>query len=284
MGKIQKAIAAIYAEKQEMGKIRQKDLAKALGCSQATVSHILNGSRTLSEKWIEALCDQLDIKLGDIEEAASHPPEPEELRECYARLKRLYETKYIPGFRSVSRNIDDWLEDASPVPLAKDSSLIGNLIKGDFTVEETPAVDYSDPMHEHDEPREEIYEDLPFFDEFRVPAGKPDEVTSDGTVSVRKVVRHLAKGNRYVIRVRGDSMEPRIQDGDLILVDYIKEPRPGNIVMATVNGGVLVKKYLLREGRVILKSMNPQYADIEVKETDHFEIKGVVLRIVEGAL
>ena len=79
-------------------------------------------------------------------------------------------------------------------------------------------------------------------------------------------------------------MAPRIQDGDLILVDYIKEPRPGNIVVATVNGGVVVKKYLLREGRVVLKSMNPEYADIEVKETDQFEIKGVVLRIVEGAL
>ena len=76
-------------------------------------------------------------------------------------------------------------------------------------------------------------------------------------------MRHLAKENRYVIRVKRDSMAPRIQDGDWILVDCIIEPRPGNIVVATVNGGVLVKKYLLREGRVVLKSMNPQYADIE---------------------
>ena len=79
-------------------------------------------------------------------------------------------------------------------------------------------------------------------------------------------------------------MAPRIEDGDLILVDYIKEPRPGNIVVAAVNGGVVVKKYLRREGRVVLKSMNSQYADIEIKETDQFEFKGVVLRIVEGAL
>ena len=79
-------------------------------------------------------------------------------------------------------------------------------------------------------------------------------------------------------------MAPRIQDGDLVLVDYIKEPRLGNIVVATINGGVVVKKYLLREGRVVIKSMNPEYADIEVKETDQFEIKGVVLRIVEGAV
>lgn len=284
MGKIQKAIAAIYAEKQEMGKIRQKDLAKALGCSQATVSHILNGSRTLSEKWIEALCEQLDISLGDIEEAKSHAPDPEELRECYIRLKRLYETRYVPGFRSVSRNIDDWLEDAPPAPVAQDAPSAGNVIQGDFLVKESPAVDYNDPRHEHDEPQEERYADLPFFDQFRIPAGKPDEFLSDPTASSHKVVRHLAKENRYVIRVKGDSMAPRIQDGDLILVDYIREPRPGNIVVATVNGGVVVKKYLLREGRVVLKSMNPEYADIDVKETDQFEIKGVVLRIVEGAL
>jgi SOS-response transcriptional repressor LexA len=30
--------------------------------------------------------------------------------------------------------------------------------------------------------------------------------------------------------------------------------------------------------------MNPQYPDIEVRETDQFVIAGVVLRIVEGAL
>src|SRR5512136_2975880 len=157
MGKIQKAIAAIYAQKQEMGKIRQKDLAKALGCSQATVSHILNGSRTLSEKWIEALCEKLDISLGDIEEAKSHPPDPEELRECYVRLKRLYETRYVPGFRSVSRNIDDWLEEAQPaVPASIEVRAAGNVIQGDFSsVKESYAIDYNDPRHEHDEPQKE---------------------------------------------------------------------------------------------------------------------------------
>ncbi len=158
------------------------------------------------------------------------------------------------------------------------------MIQGDFSVKETPAVDYSEPRHEHDEPQEERYADLPFFDQFRIHAGRPDELFGDPPANAHTVVRHLAKEDRYVIRVKGDSMAPRIQDGDLILVDYIKEPRPGNFVVATVNGGVVVKKYLLREGHVVLKSMNPQYADIEVKETDQFEIKRVVLRIVEGEL
>ena len=103
------------------------------------------------------------------------------------------------------------------------------------------------------------------------------------TCSIPKL-KPLAKENRYVIRVKDDSTAPRIQDGDLILVDYIKEPRLGNIVVATVNCGVVVKKYLLRGGRVVLISMNPEYVNIEVKETDQFVIAGVVLRIVEGAL
>jgi DNA polymerase V len=117
-----------------------------------------------------------------------------------------------------------------------------------------------------------------------VPAGKPDDVISDGTVIVRKVMRHLAKGNRYVIRVLGNSMEPRIQDGDLILVDCSKEPRPGNIVIAMINGSAVVKKHLIQVGRVILRSANSKYPDIEIKETDQFQIAGAALRIVEGTV
>lgn len=109
MGKIPKAIAAIYKAKNEDGKIRQQDIATVLGCSQSTVSHILSGSRGLSEKWIDAFCDLLDISLGDIEEAKNHPPETKELRKCFARLKLLYETNPV-GYGSISRNIDDWLE------------------------------------------------------------------------------------------------------------------------------------------------------------------------------
>ncbi len=288
MGKIQKAIASIVAERNELGQLKQKDLAEALGCSQATISHILTGARSLSEKWIEALCEALNITLGDIEKPTPRPPEEKKLREYSEKLKRLYEITQAPAFRSVSTAIDDWLEALQSAPFNQVAAARSNVIEGDFTkpsdIAEMPEIDYSDPRHEHDAPREEIYEALPFFDEFRVPAGKPDEVTSDGTMKVRMVVRHLAKGNRYVIRVKGDSMEPRIEDGDLILVDYSKEPRPGNVVVAMINGGAVVKKFLRQKGRIILRSANPRYADIVIGESDQFLIAGVVLRIVEGVL
>jgi SOS-response transcriptional repressor LexA len=288
MGKIQKAIVDIIAEKKKIGKLSQRDLARALGCSQASVSQLLSGARGLSETRIEEICNFLGITLGDLENPTPQPVDPKPLRDYLEKLKRLYEEASVPGFKNVTRSIDDWLSAAKEMAAAKNPIPGSNVVIGDFTkppeIKEAPAIDYDNPKHEHDAPREEIYEELPFFDQFRVPAGKPDEVPHDGIMSVRQVVRHLAKGNRYVIRVIGDSMQPRIEDGDLILVDYAKEPRPGDTVVALINGAAVVKKYLRPEGQLILRSTNSQYADIEVKETDQFQIAGVVLRIVEGAL
>jgi SOS-response transcriptional repressor LexA len=79
-------------------------------------------------------------------------------------------------------------------------------------------------------------------------------------------------------------MEPHIQDGDLILVDYAKEPRPGNADIALINDSAVAKKYLVQMGLVTLRSSNPKYPNIEIMETDRFQIAGVVLRIVEAAL
>jgi phage repressor protein C with HTH and peptisase S24 domain len=87
-----------------------------------------------------------------------------------------------------------------------------------------------------------------------------------------------------VIHVAGNSIEPRIEDGDLILVDYSRPPRPGNIVIAIINGQAVVRMFLRQNGRIILHSTNPKFSDTAIKETDQFVIAGMVLRIVEGVL
>ena len=198
MGKIQKAIADIIAERKKIGKLSQRDVARALGCSQASVSQLLTGARGLSETRIEAFCQFLGITLGDLENPTPQPVVPKPLRDYLEKLKRLYEESSVPGFKNVTRSIDDWLAAAKEMASAKNPDPESNVVYGDFAkpsaIKEPPAIDYNNPKHEHDAPREEIYEELPFFDQFRVPAGKPDEVPHDGIMSVRKVVRHLAKG------------------------------------------------------------------------------------------
>jgi SOS-response transcriptional repressor LexA len=64
----------------------------------------------------------------------------------------------------------------------------------------------------------------------------------------------------------------------------VKESHPGHIVPTAISGQAVVKKHLRQKKGMIMRSSNPRYTDIEVKETDQFAIAGVVLRIVEGAL
>ena len=97
-----------------------------------------------------------------------------------------------------------------------------------------------------------------------------------------EVLRHLAKEGCFTIRVKGNSMEPRIRDGDIILVDRNRFPASGNIVVAVFNGESMVKRLYRRKGVVKLRSDNPEHDDIEVGPEDDLRIGGEVVKIVDS--
>jgi hypothetical protein len=51
-----------------------------------------------------------------------------------------------------------------------------------------------------------------------------------------------------------------------------------------LNGAAVIKKFLRQKDQVILRSMNPKYADIIVTESDQCTIAGVALKVVESDL
>jgi hypothetical protein len=63
-----------------------------------------------------------------------------------------------------------------------------------------------------------------------------------------------------IVRVRGDSMEPGLRDGDHILVDTAdRQPGPrGGIFVVRIDGTVMVKRITLRAGTPRAASDNPQ--------------------------
>lgn len=82
----------------------------------------------------------------------------------------------------------------------------------------------------------------------------------------------------YQMRVKCDSMQDeRIFDGDVILIDRAITPRHGHIVVAEIDGEFLVKKLVIRQGRMKLKAGNPTFADIIPKDGQTITIWGVVL-------
>jgi len=78
-----------------------------------------------------------------------------------------------------------------------------------------------------------------------------------------------ADQNCYAIRCVGDSMQPRIRDGEYAIVEPNHEPIPGDeVLVRTEDGRVMVKIYLYRrEGKVYLGSVNDNHPTIAIEQS-----------------
>lgn len=85
----------------------------------------------------------------------------------------------------------------------------------------------------------------------------------------------------FYLVVRGDSMEPRISDGDLALVHRQNTLENGDlgVVVYGVDGEGTLKRYLQRGNAVVLQPFNPEYEELVIKgeELNHLYIAGKVV-------
>ncbi|OGU14253.1 MAG: hypothetical protein A2X61_16695 [Ignavibacteria bacterium GWB2_35_12] len=89
--------------------------------------------------------------------------------------------------------------------------------------------------------------------------------------------------NSIICKVTGQSMEnARIFDGDTLVVDTKSSPRSGNIVVASVNSELFVKRLKRVNGTVWLLSENEEFADFKITEDIDFRIIGVVKKAVRN--
>ena len=82
--------------------------------------------------------------------------------------------------------------------------------------------------------------------------------------------------------VEGDSMEPMIHDGDVVLFDHDTQWVEGDVYVVCLNGRLMVKGLMSNGGNVNppkLRSANKDYRDIVVEDNDFFLIYGRVLRV-----
>ena len=77
----------------------------------------------------------------------------------------------------------------------------------------------------------------------------------------------------FAVRVNGDSMLPLFEDKQVIFVKSASEARDGQIIVCRVNSDSYVKK--LSGNKLV--SLNQEYDDILISETDDFKIFGVVV-------
>lgn len=118
----------------------------------------------------------------------------------------------------------------------------------------------------------------------RVAAGIPINAITE-IIDTEEISEDLAKtGDFFALKIKGDSMEPRIVDGDVVIVKQQEDAENGDTVIALVNGDDAVCKRLrkYRDGLELI-SNNPSYApmffDKETIETKPVRIIGKVVEL-----
>ena len=114
----------------------------------------------------------------------------------------------------------------------------------------------------------------------RVAAGIPIEAVEE-IIDYEEIDSKLAStGEFFGLRIKGDSMTPRICDGDVVIVRKQEAADPGDIVIATINGDDAVcKKLQIFGNAVLLYSLNPAYEPIDVTGREDFKIIGKVIEL-----
>ncbi len=117
-----------------------------------------------------------------------------------------------------------------------------------------------------------------------VSAGFPSPADDylEGTLDLNQhLIKHPAA--TFFVRVAGDSMiDAGIHDADLLLVDRSLEAADGKVVIAVINGELLVKRMRKVGKRLFLLPENQAYQPIEVQEEMDFELWGVVTHVIHS--
>ena len=83
----------------------------------------------------------------------------------------------------------------------------------------------------------------------------------------------FSSSEAFLIKVKGNSMSPKMNDGDLIIVQKAKDAKSGAIVVCVNNGETIIKK-IQKSNEMILISTNQSYEPFVAAED--FRIEGIV--------
>lgn len=120
-------------------------------------------------------------------------------------------------------------------------------------------------------------QDLPLYSE-RVPCGFPSPAESH--IKKRLSIKDLIadKPSTFFLEAVGNSMlNCGIKTGTILVCEKGAPPKNNNIVLCTLNGNFMVKKYKIRrDSSAYLKAENNSHPPIEIQEGDELIIEAIV--------
>jgi len=117
-----------------------------------------------------------------------------------------------------------------------------------------------------------------------VPAGFPSPADDyiDCHLDLHEhLIKHPAA--TFYVRVSGTSMVGAgIHNGDLLIVDRAVQPRDGHVIVAVVEGELVVKRLRRRLGRIDLVSDSDAYPPLAITEDMDLHVWGVCRYVIHG--
>lgn len=220
----------------------QDELAKRLNTTKQTISRYEKGDRKANQDMLFELCDIFGVSIDDF-----FPSQNEALQSPTA---------------SSIQTIYDQLE---PPRQGKVLTYAERQLKEQRNEEETKINEVSEKVVQ-----------LYGYDYY-------DHAASAGTgqylndVRVERIELPVDVDADFVIPIKGDSMEPDYQDGDLVFIQTSVDLNNGVIGVFNYNGDAYIKQLVIDKDQAYLHSLNPAYKDMPITPETDFRIIGEVV-------
>ena len=110
----------------------------------------------------------------------------------------------------------------------------------------------------------------------------PNGSILDGTpieqIPIASSLLRFPASEAFIVEARGNSMEPKIKNGDIIIAKKQNYAEPRDLIVGVYDEKVILKQFLLVGKRVVLHSLNEEHKLIEVRH--ELRIEGVVKNIL----
>ena len=231
-------------------KLTQKKLAELTGFKQNTISNHENGNRQLDEKDIRIYAQALEVSpqyLFDLAKPSSIDTPP-----TTSSIQSIYDQLAPPRQGKVLTFAEGQLDEQKNEDKTKINEVSENIIRLD---------DY----------RQTTYRRVTGV----VSAGSGSMQDDDLDMEISFYEDEIPDDYDAIAYVVGNSMEPKIKNGDYLFIKNTPQIDYNTIGIFQVDGANYVKK--LRQG--YLESLNPDYEDIHLDESNDIRIIGEVVSI-----
>jgi len=244
-------IANAFKKARENARLKRKEVADILGNSEKTVSAWENSRGQPDIETLYKLCDI--YKISGIDELFNHSIDGFELKPEEKDLINIYRQLTTNSKQIVMTLSELELHHVHAVKQGETQIKILPKTKEQMEIALDAMLAKKTPSQKEQFLR--VYNQS-------AAAGLGDFINDDSFEMVS--IPSIPEGAEFGIRISGDSMQPQINNGDIVFVKRQSSIEVGEIGIFIYNGDAYCKQLVYKDGTYYLHSLNSKYKDVPI--------------------